>query len=73
MRTFAIAALVAMAAALAGCQSTGSGVDPALSDFCTQNGFGRPGDANYERCLIDKSMGGRGEQLDKREIGANGT
>ncbi len=73
MRTIAVAALVAAAAALAGCQSTGSGVDPALANYCAEHGYGRPGDKNYEDCLIRNSFGGRGLELDKRQIGANGT
>lgn len=73
MRTLAVAMLAAVAAALAGCQSTGNGVEPALAEYCTQSGFGHPGDASYQQCLIDNSMSGRGEQLDKRAIGANGT
>lgn len=73
MRMLTAAALVVASLAMAGCQSTGGGPGPALVDYCKQYGFGRPGDANFEQCLIDNSLSGRGEQLDKRAVGANGT
>jgi len=73
MRLFVGVALVAAAMALGGCQSTGGSIDPALLSWCAQNGFGRPGQPHFDDCARQYSMDGRGEQLDKRAIGANGT
>ena len=73
MRLFAGVALVAGAMLIAGCQSTGGGVDTRLAGFCKSNGFGSPGDRLYEECLVQHSLGGRGETFDPRTAGQNGT
>lgn len=73
MKVFAGVALIAAALAVGGCQSTGGSIDPALVDWCATNGFGRPGQAGFDDCARRYSMAGRGEQLDKRLVGANGT
>jgi hypothetical protein len=73
MRVFAGLALAAVAMAIGGCQSTGGVVDPRLTSFCSSSGFGQPGDALYNQCLIDYSMGGRGTDFDPRAAGRIGT
>lgn len=73
MKVFMGVALVAAAMALGGCQATGGSIEPALVDWCAQNGFGRPGQPLFDDCAERYSIAGRGEQLDRRAVGANGT